>query len=1048
MVEIATIGWELPKLSIWLAQAPVVTDPAIPEATTPEAASVLFSGPQFFIALASGILLAFAFQLLFTNLSVAAGISYLGHSSSSNDSHDDDDSGISVRKIGFGVGIWTLITVTLALFIASFLAVQLSLLTSARLGAIVGLVIWAAYFCLLVWVSSTTVSSLIGSVVNAATSGFQAILGTATAMIGGKAAKRQAVSTAEAVASAVRNELGAGIDPNAIRTSIEGYLNRLRLPEFDYNTIQSDLERLLNDPEIQELSDQDRLRHIDRQTFVELISRRTDFTKEEVNRLADLLEGIWRQTLGKRQRKDQTAELVDYLRSTQPGQLRVEELNAKLDRLLAERDRAKADNQAGTNKAAAGPLQQTLQSGMNTLLGLVVGRTDLSDVDISQILDRIKSTPDKVTERATRVVNQLQSGDEGEIYSPIRTDVENYLLNTYSWQMTPERVAKDFRNLLYDPEADPEAVADQLSHFNRSYFVELLSSRGVFTQTRIEELANVLEAIRREVIAVAYTAREREIALDLRQRVGIYLTQTPIEQLHSPNKSLPAFRALLQDEDADYETLQMRFVPYNREALRQILFQRPDITPADMEIILDSLEATRDQVLAESQSASEHAKQRATDLQQKLTGYLRNTGKEELNPEGIKRDLQILLSDPQTGLSLLRNRASHFDRDTYVQLLSQRQDISPEEANHIVDQVESNWNKLVHSPRMLTDMAKNQYDQTLNSIADYLRRTNLEELNPEGIQRDLTTLLEDPKEGTLALRRRLARIDRQTLVRLLGQRQDLSEAQVNQTIDRLQAGINKIVKSPRRLALRAQQQVMDFESTIEDYLRNTNKEELNPEGIKRDLQLLMNSPQLGLQSLGDRLSRFDRSTIVALLSQRQDMSPEEADRVVAQVESVRDQVLGQIKQIQYQIQATIDRIFNKIRDYLNSLNRPELNYDSIRQDVRILFEDPQAGFEALRQRLSHFDRGTVVALLSSRKDISEADANRILDQVESARTSVLQQAERVQMEAQRRLEEVKYQAQRQMEETRKAAETASWWLFITALVSAVASAGAGAMASL
>ena len=117
-----------------------------------------------------------------------------------------------------------------------------------------------------------------------------------------------------------------------------------------------------------------------------------------------------------------------------------------------------------------------------------------------------------------------------------------------------------------------------------------------------------------------------------------------------------------------------------------------------------------------------------------------------------------------------------------------------------------------------------------------------------------------------------------------------------------------------------------------------------------------------------------------------------------------------------------------------------------RDDIRTLFDDPGAGFEALRDRLSQFDRDTLVALLSSREDISEAQANRIIDQIERTRNSVLHRAERLQLEAQRRLDEVKYQAQRQAEETRKAAATAAWWLFATALVSAVASAGAGALA--
>jgi nucleoid DNA-binding protein len=124
-----------------------------------------------------------------------------------------------------------------------------------------------------------------------------------------------------------------------------------------------------------------------------------------------------------------------------------------------------------------------------------------------------------------------------------------------------------------------------------------------------------------------------------------------------------------------------------------------------------------------------------------------------------------------------------------------------------------------------------------------------------------------------------------------------------------------------------------------------------------------------------------------------------------------------VRGIQRQIQGVVDGIFGSIRNYLNSLERPELNYDGIKRDVRQMFDDPQAGFEAMRDRLSSFNRETLVAIMSSREDISKADANRIIDQIEGARNKVLQRAERIQQEAQRRLEEVKQQAQRQAEET-------------------------------
>jgi nucleoid DNA-binding protein len=1035
------------KLWQWTFLAQAVT----PGVGTSNATPVLFSGPQFFIALISGILLAFAIQLLLTNFSVAAGISYLGtftspHSDRHHSDHhdnDDSDSGSTIRKISLGVGLWTLISVSIALFFACYLAVQLSLLATPRLGAIIGLVIWAAYFSLLVWVSSTTVGSLIGSVVQTATSGFQAILGTATAAIGGQAAKRQAVSTAEAVAAAVRNELGAGIDPDSIRESVEKYVKNLSLPGLDLGRIRSDLEGLLNDPEVASLADSGQLQNIDRQAFLDLVSQRTDLSKQEVNRLADLLEGIWQQTLGRRRSQDHTAELANYLRSTQSGQLKVDELNAKIDRLLAERS-GQSGQQSGTSQAGIGLPNISLQSGLSAIIPLLMGRSDLNDVNLGQILQRLRSVSGNVADQTQNLVHQVSSSEPS--YNPIEADVEDYLLHTYSWQMDRTKIAAEFRSILYDPNADPNAVIEAVSRLNRARFVELLASRGVFTQAQIQSIADQLESIRLEVLAQAKAEQERETRQDLRQRVQNYLTTTPKQELVTAI-DLPAFKDLLEDADAEPDALRQRFTEYNRADLERILQQRQDLTDSERQAILDTLERTRDRVLFESQSLYDQSKQRYSELQQKLEGYLRNTGKAELNPEGIKRDLQLLAQDPTTGVSALRHRAAQFDRDTLVQLLSQRQDLSQSEANQILNQVESTWNSIVNAPSAAVQVVQDQYDQTLTTLADYLRRTNLEELDPDGIQRDLKTLFENPKEGSLALRRRLSKVDRQTLVRLLSQRQDMSEAQANQTIDHVLNTIQDIIRSPRRLALRTQQQVSNFESSLEEYLRNTQKEELNPDGIKRDLGLLVNSPRLGIQNLGERLSQVDRSTVIALLSQRQDITPAEAERIVSNIEAVRDQMLTQVKQVQARIQSVIEGIFDRIRSYLNSLDRPELNYEGIRQDVRTLFDDPQAGFEALRSRLSQVDRGTLVALLSSRDDISEASANRIVDQIESARTGVLQRAERIQTEAQRRLEAVKLQTQRQLNETRKAAATAAWWLFATALVSAAAAAVGGTLAA-
>lgn len=88
----------------------------------------------------------------------------------------------------------------------------------------------------------------------------------------------------------------------------------------------------------------------------------------------------------------------------------------------------------------------------------------------------------------------------------------------------------------------------------------------------------------------------------------------------------------------------------------------------------------------------------------------------------------------------------------------------------------------------------------------------------------------------------------------------------------------------------------------------------------------------------------------------------------------------------------------------------------------------------------------MIAVMSSRQDISQADADRIISQVERTRDRALQRAERIQTEAALRLESAKQQAVQQVENSRQAAAAASWWLFLTALISAIASAAAGAIA--
>ncbi len=1033
---------------LWLAQVGGELDP-----------EALFSGPQFFVSLISGVILAFGFQLLLTNLAVATGVSYMAHSSNSSGSSSSsrsssDDSGSGVKKIGFLFGICTLLAVSLALFCACSLAVRLSLYDDPWLGGITGLVIWATYFTLLVWFSSTTVGSLIGSVVKSATSGFQTIMGTATAALGAKGASDQVVQTAEAAAAAVRREFTTGVDVGGIQDSLQSYIASLRSPEVDVESVEKEFERLIRKSELTN-TDRDALPQIDQATFEGLLGDRTDLSREENKRLADRLYRVWEKNTGS---SKNLAEMMTFVASATGGQLASQGIGSQLNKLIYELRQQRqqgggnssdSSGSSDSNQSSGpGPVQQVAAQSLNTMISMIMGKADLSDLDAKSIIKQIKSAQSEIAGRASDAAPQaLKDAAPSDDDNIIKADVEDYLRHAYVGKLKSSRIDETFRNVLYDNEADETQLREQLSGFGRKTFSNVLTERGLFTQSEIKEISTRLEIIRQAVLKDVTEAEAVGAEKRIQAQIESFFKYSPASELSS-EMGERAFRAIIEGAPLQAPVLRDRLNTFTADYFRQFLLTRDDIAAHETS---ERYEQLLKRILADEDSLDQAAKVRLQQQQQSLENYLRNTGRDELNPEGIKRDLAALLHEPNEGVRRVRGRIAQFDRDTLVNLLAQRPEFSKEDVEQVVGSVEDNWSAAVSTPQKVSQQAQAKYSEATDAIADYLRSTGKPELSPEGIQRDLEKLMNHPRAGAQAIRYRLSKMDRDTLIQLLAQRDDLDEGEISQTIDKLITGIESVVKAPRRFARRTRDgavgKASSFQSALEDYLRNTDKQSLDPDGIKRDLKLLLNDPKLGASKISDRIAQMDDSTVVALLSQRGDMTEEEAQAIVGRVADVRSQVVGQIRSIQRSVESALDRIFASIRDYLQSLERPELDYYGIKRDINTMLDDPQAGFDAMRLRLSQFDRDTLVAIATSHDSISERDAYRVIDQVEAAKNSVLKKAESLERQVEGRLTAMKEQTQKQIEDTKAAAEAAAWWLFLTAAVSAGAAVIGGIIAT-
>ncbi|HBG28527.1 MAG: hypothetical protein A2Y10_11355 [Planctomycetes bacterium GWF2_41_51] len=251
----------------------------------------------------------------------------------------------------------------------------------------------------------------------------------------------------------------------------------------------------------------------------------------------------------------------------------------------------------------------------------------------------------------------------------------------------------------------------------------------------------------------------------------------------------------------------------------------------------------------------------------------------------------------------------------------------------------------------------------------------------------------------------------------------------------VEAAMSMTGKSPEDAQRQRQQ--------LEEYLRKTNKKELQPEELKKRIETIFTKPKEGLAQIKESIGSIDKNTAVTILEQRQDISHEEALKIADNIQKTLDGMksllgTGTQKGTQ-QFSSAKEKIEDRLRHYIESLDEPQLDYDAIKDDVKLLFHDPKAGADSLINRLKSLDRDTLKTIIASRSDISDEQAEKIVSKIEETRDDIVAKAQDMKFKTEQKLRQVQETAANVAEETRENAAIASWWAFGTAAVSGAAS---------
>lgn len=337
-------------------------------------------------------------------------------------------------------------------------------------------------------------------------------------------------------------------------------------------------------------------------------------------------------------------------------------------------------------------------------------------------------------------------------------------------------------------------------------------------------------------------------------------------------------------------------------------------------------------------------------------------------------------------------------------------------------------------------------------IDHYVQELN-ESRDPRRLRKELATLLDDVELHAI-VRSGDVLLDKDIEVSLEAKGLSREDAQkvahgVQEALSQIRDEAGKTEKStPEKVAdaaLRvAGMSAPEAQATrekVEHYLRETGLPELNPEGIKRDLETILHDPQAGKQALQQRIEQVDCNTLKTVLRQRTDMTPEQADKIGDTACQVLHSMSASTQEVRTHIAQKISDYLDKGRQTAGKVQRAGRGF---MKTVR------EAGPESapLLEKLRRLDHNTIKHALAEHTDLSEEQAEQIVSKVESARDAAVSKLDEVQSQVKQRVDAARAELLRDAEETRKFAASAAWWGLAVAVISGIAAAAGGLVGAL
>jgi hypothetical protein len=884
-------------------------------------------GSQILVAILVGLLIAFAVQFLLTNLGLVLGISALKFRTQNSSKPDVESSQaqkpeairLGISKISFLAGLGILLTLNLVLFIACFLAVRFSTASDPISGATLGIVIWSTYFLILLWVSYSTVGSFMSWVFGSLTTKLRQLIAAISSSIPGTKGNVSEFLSEETVAKLIQQEINTALDKFDLQQHFKDYLETIPATQLDLTAINQGFADLLAKLDLKSYARTDLLQKIDRQTFITLINERTNLLTSEAEQVVKQLESVWQKAVVSSEKRDLNGRLLQWLQSVNPEELQFEQLSERLKQLVdKETENTSEDlsvSSPQTNQVSA-DLAVSRQSTWDwkAIKKALLKKVELSDVELEDIWDTLQS-----------VYHQISSDEEIPqlSFNTIKNDVEDYLSHVPTWYLNCERGWQEFKEVIYDSQADSLQVRSQLEQLQPQDFIELLQQRDDLDLEKINQITEHLERIRQEVLSSLEEAELQQEAQKLGDRLlkqaetwqveiasatqklqyklESYLRYTNPEHLTS--EKIDSKLEQLQQEALTNlpESMQSHLFTIDRSALVKVLEKRTGLNDEQVKAIATQI-ATKWQKSHDyaTQESSRIATQSA-ELVENLVDYLYQALEQNFKLSDLEGDLpQLLNLGKQKTTTAINQQLAQLNWDEIETKLKAVKNYSEIEIKQASKQLRKTLRKLIKSPRRWSTRTVKKVNNIVEELENFLSYSDKTELSLEKLERNLNSILKPLKSHTTEHLERPTKLTPEVINKSLASRQDLNLVEVKQISDRLIAITNKLSEEIQTTQKQTNQLFQQLLNEIGDYLNSLNLFHLSYDQIKNsladfDFQSLTPAWQqivaeIPLEQLSDRLGKLSYEALVTKTQAKELFS----ESFLPQIQGVQDYISQQI----------------------------------------------------------------------------------------------------------------------------------------------------------